>query len=74
MGWCSTKKESVCTTLDLRGHDIVATFKKQLCFSYDTIELSVMRYPVCFPLLSPPHAIVILYLYCVFTPLQPLYS
>jgi hypothetical protein len=38
------------------------------------IELSVKWYPVCFPLLSPPHAIVILYLYYVLTPLQPLYS
>jgi hypothetical protein len=36
--------------------------------------LGIKWYPVCFPLLSLPHAIIILYLYCVYTPLQPLYS
>jgi hypothetical protein len=38
------------------------------------IELSVKWYPICFLLLFPPPAIVILYLYYVLTPLQPLYS
>jgi hypothetical protein len=42
--------------------------------SLPIIELSVMCYPDCFPLLSPPHAIVILYLYYVLIPLQLLYS
>jgi hypothetical protein len=34
-----------------------------------TLELSVKWYPICFPLLSPPHAIVTLY--CIFTVYSP---